>query len=415
MPMLQFSNWWGLNPWFVAGIDYEGKTTPGLATSVDAKDTCICMNQYQWQSDGHWSRDDLIAMIIEAEEFFIHEARYYPAPSFIPEERNKLNYNGVLGYSFLNNSNKYKSIKPKFSCELQGFGYYSLTLNSTETLVKDIVGVIQDEFTTTATVPSGTTADEIRVFFTSADGGYTGDPEFNDHTYEIRPLTITVSGTTATIVGPAYLFKKPSLDEETDCVYHELTTYVDEVSVYITTIDNCSHGSYICSNDNCNTTPCSPTVSNICMSKKYVGGQFWGVPFPAECNAQSELVKYCLTCLPDEIEYNYLTGASLLTGGYMDNIYVEVLSKLAIGLADCLKEWCQCDVCSNKKTEYYRQTPNALFKRETDRQENDWTWQIILSNSSVEKLNGLPPYNGILQALRFIGKNSCKSVEGALL
>jgi len=415
MPLLQLTNWWRLNPWFVAGIDYEGLTTPGLATSKSVDDPCTCMPQHSWDSKEHWSRDDLIESLKLAEDFFVHEARYFPAPSFISNERKAIKYWGVNGFSFTNSIGKLKSLKPKFGCYLQEFGSYSLVLNSTDTLVRDDVGVIRDEFTAVVNVPAGTTADQIRVYFTAGDGGYIGDPDFNDHTYEIRPVAITIAGLVATIVAPAYLFKKPSLDEKTDCVYHVLGTYVDEVSVYLVTIDNCSHGNFICESSNCSTLPCTPTLSPICMSKRAVGGQFWGVPFPAQCNDESTLTRYCLTCLPDEVEYNYLTGLDISVGGNMESLHVDVLSKLTIGLMDCVKEWCPCDVCSNKKTNYHRESPSAINKRETDREEYDLTWQIVLSEYAMNRLDGLPPYNGILQALRFINKNNCKVVGGASL
>jgi hypothetical protein len=70
-------------------------------------------------------------------------------------------------------------------------------------------GGVNNIATITATVPSGTSADEIRLFFRQADSLAN---EAADPRWEIEPLiSVEVSGTTVTIVGPRWLFVSPAL------------------------------------------------------------------------------------------------------------------------------------------------------------------------------------------------------------
>lgn len=413
MPLKQFTDWWGFDPWYIAGIDYDGSSVGASAIRTDPYDQCDCMIQHPWYSQNNWCRDDFIEMLKMAEAMFVEESGYYPAPYYIEGEVRKFPFSGARGSSVLKYNGKPKTIQPKHACYLQAFGAYSLTLVDTVELTREDVDIL-DVFTATVVVPAGTLAEEIRVFFTAADGGYTADPEFNDHLFEIRPLTIEVDGVNATISGGAYLFKKPELDEELQCVLHELDTYVEDIAVYLVTVDSCDQGNYICYITDCEYLPCEPNRYSICMTTRVVGRQVWGAPYPAECNESLEHVTYCLSSIPEEIEYNYLNGVALASGGYMAYMYVQVLSKLAVGLADCIKKWCECINCPTKKPEYYRQTPHAMISLDKDRSQYDVGWQVVLSKNSIQMLDGLPPYIGILQALRFINKERCVAVEGAL-
>lgn len=410
MPLLQFIEWWGIDPWWVAGIDYDGSATGPSALRTSPTDRCDCMVQHPWVSPNAWSRDDFIQMIEFAEIFFINEANFYPAPFYIEGELKQYpQKNASLGYSILKGTGKPKSVKPDHPCHIQGFGAYSLELIDTVTLDRSNL----DEFTVDVTVVAGTTVDELRVYFTSADGGYSGTPDFNDHLFEIRPLTITVNGTTATITGPSYLFKKPELDEEEECVAHELDTYIEDVAVYLVIQDGCTQGNFLCFVDDCQYVPCEPVRYPICIGEKTVGRQKWAMPYPAECNESQELVQYCLSCMPDEVEINYANGVALSAGGSMPDKYVNILSMLAVGLADCIKPWCDCLNCPEKKVKYYRSHPLALVQTEKDTSEYDLSWQLVLSAGTVKMLRGLPPYNGILQAMRYINTEKCIALEGA--
>lgn len=66
---------------------------------------------------------------------------------------------------------------------------------------------VEDTATITVTVPTGTEAHEIHAFFRVADGA----PEAASERWRIEPLTVSVSGTTATLTGHKALFVKPSV------------------------------------------------------------------------------------------------------------------------------------------------------------------------------------------------------------
>lgn len=66
---------------------------------------------------------------------------------------------------------------------------------------------INDRATLTVTLPAGTTASEVAVFFRVADGA----TSTADARWQINPLTVKVTDTTATITGHRAQFAKPTL------------------------------------------------------------------------------------------------------------------------------------------------------------------------------------------------------------
>lgn len=98
---------------------------------------------------------------------------------------------------------------------------------------------IQDLATITLTVPGGTLASEIEVFFRQEDGA----PADADERWQIYPLKVVVSGTSATITGHKALFVHPknvwakpytALNSSTrfEGIPGDSTHFVDKVDVY---------------------------------------------------------------------------------------------------------------------------------------------------------------------------------------
>jgi hypothetical protein len=326
---------------------------------------------------------------------------YYPAPYYIETEIKQYKYG--KNNSIYTPSGNPKSIRPNYPCYLQEYGTYSLLLlDGAVTITKEVLGVLQDTFTATFAVPVGTLEEDIRIYFTPSDGNYVGDPEFNQHLYEIRPVEITITAGVATLFAPAYLFKKPTLDELTTCACHVTGTYVDEIAVYSVAQNACNQGVFVSYGLPCG-EPCEITRTGACIIKRTVGDQIYGMFY-------SDI----LTSVPREVEYNYLTGVPALSGGYMDVAHIPVISMLAIGLSDCLKgfsDWC-CDGCMNEKISYYKTAPKALIELSSSSSSQDKKWEMMLTQKMLNVLNGLPPANGIVQALRFINRNACDRVEG---
>lgn len=93
------------------------------------------------------------------------------------------------------------------SWKLIEFGQRATTIiddNVTVTYTDNGYGVYD---TASMTVPTAlTNADEIQVFFRTADGA----PSVANENYQIEPLQVTISGGNATITGPRWLFVKPN-------------------------------------------------------------------------------------------------------------------------------------------------------------------------------------------------------------
>lgn len=116
------------------------------------------------------------------------------------------------------------------------FGYIQACGRKAETLVKAdaAVSYANGQGTLVVTVPSGTLAEEVQVFYRVADGAVAaGDPS-----WRIRPLTVTISGTTATIAGHQAMFVLPSvLSASAPAEYTDPAVFVTAVDVYRVTTD----------------------------------------------------------------------------------------------------------------------------------------------------------------------------------
>lgn len=406
-PLLQFTEWFGINGFRANGINYPKK--------LNASNKCQCTLQHAWQSS-EWTRDDLISMLQTAEDFFVREAGFHVAPVQISDELHKYKTNGRM----LNANNEYKSVEPDYSCEIQEFGKYVLTFIGYMDVVKEIEGTIQDVFTGQVPLPAGTLIDNVKLYFTEADGNYAGELIYDEaRELEIRPLSnCYIISNVLYMNEPAYLFKKPELDEASDCVDHVSSTYVDEVAVYILSVDKCDQGNFIYTSARpCSGSNCDESRTSICVQKRLVGGQTWAVPVPTNCavNENDELVytSYYMTGMPSNVELNYITGRKLKKG-LIQNDYFSTVAKLAVGLADCIRNWCDCADCAKDKIEHYHsvlkvKTENADV---TQRGVGD-RYQIILTPQTLALIGGMPPYIGLTQGIQEILSYKCKTVEGS--
>lgn len=142
---------------------------------------------------------DMIANALNlAVEMVAEQLGFYPRPTWIVE-RATLGANWYLSL---------QNLKTRYGY-IQEFGI------RTTSLIDDAVAVtysdansdgVDDTATITVTVAAGTSAAEIVPFFRVADGA-----ESAGHiNWEIEPVTVSVSSTTATITAPRWLFVKPS-------------------------------------------------------------------------------------------------------------------------------------------------------------------------------------------------------------
>lgn len=413
MPMAQFVTWWGIDPWIYAGIDYKGVGTIVGSAAKRGDNDCVCVLQHPWQSIGKWSRDEFIQMVRMAEEVFISTCRQFPGPEQVIGE---LHTYPTPHNGFRNYDGHYKSIPLKYGDRVQGVGRLRLTPATDITLTRDLDGQILDNFTITATVPQNTDPEKIRVFFLGDDGGgYTNPDPVNNKEWEIRPLSsVLITNGTASIAAPAYVFKKPSLDEADECVPHELDTYVTGVWVGIEDIDTCSQGAFLFEGyEGCTPLPCEKTRRGFCADLRLVGAEKHLVPFPAECNDALTLVQYSPEQMPVELEVNYVSGEGLIEGRRIALEYRDYLSMMALCFADCVdpdgkdNRWCTCDRCMNNKFEFYRAVPKTKIA-----EGNGSQWQMLFTQGDLTRLRGLEPRRGILQATAWMNRIRSNRIEG---
>lgn len=410
IPLSQFIDWLGIEPYNAAGVDYDNSNaSPGTVPTRKNRDACECVLEYPWNSSPQtWSRQDLIEMLQLAEDTFIRYARFHPASYFIEYEEQKYKPNLRLK----NNILSLPSFVPFYGCcEPIYFGTADITFIENVSLLRspDDIEVLPN-FTATVTVPENTLSENIRVYFPA----YT--PEgYNDHEFEIRPLTITVSGTTATIVGPAYLFVDPDLAMNSkECLKNNLDSYVESIDVYITSINNCNSGSFIYNSPDCGASDCENLEQTFCATRKVVGNCSYGVPRPVDDNCENAYLKGGI----HSIKYHYLTGKSVKAGGLVDRKIANTVFKLAIGLSVCIKEYCKCAVCLQDKIQYYRSVPKEVTARDAPPagSDNDYQYTLLITKEIMNSLGGsAPPNYGVLQALREIHLMRCNNVEGSIL
>lgn len=405
-PLLQFTEWFGLNGFKANGINYPKK----LNSSVK----CQCTLQHPWQSN-EWTRDDLIGMLKTAEDFFTREAGFHIGPVQIEDELQAYKVNGRM----INANGQYKSVEPDYSCKINEFGKYNLTFIGYLDLTKENEAGIIDRFYGSVPLPADTQLENVKVYFTEVDANYVGEITYDGfRNYEIRPLRSSyILSDTFYLEEPAYLFKKPSLDESDTCVEHVVGTYVDSVAIYVLEIDKCNQGNFIYTNATpCSGSNCEESKSQICIQKRLVGNQIWAVPIPSVCtvNEDDELVytPYYLTGMPEKVELNYITGQKL-ENGLINSEYFSTIAKLAVGFADCIRNWCDCADCAKEKIEYY----HSILKTKTENADVTMRgvgdrYQVILSQQSMALVGGLPPYVGIVQGMQEILNYKCKTVEG---
>lgn len=422
-PLFQFTNWLGIEPYQLAGIDLDyanraiNKKTQG--------DNCDCYFQHGWDSGKHWSRDELVEMLRMAEEFFIAETDIYPAPMQIYSERHSLKNRG----SIINNKGEYKSVRPLHPIYVNYMGIKKLTHVDDYPVVKLDGGDISDVFTVSFTLSGNYSVDALRFYFISSDClscQLDATIDYNSRECEIRPIkciTRQVNGIDETsydyvVSFYPYTLKKPSLNDFTDCLEHVSATYVDEIAVYVEEYENVNGGGFVVYNNNCSNLPCGSTFYESCVQERVVGhNELWAVPknyIAVEQEGGSYIYQtICVLGTPTEYLLNYNSGRPMLDSREISKDYMDIIGKLAIVFADCIKEFCKCDVCLTKKVQHYRSVP-VIKEREGERLgDYDNYYQSVLDRIALRFADGLVPYRGTIEAARAMYKFKKTNVEGA--
>lgn len=218
-------------------------------------------------------------------------------------------------------------VRPRYH-PIQGFGVIKQTqIGAKHTLTRTKDGVIHDIFSFTIDVPDNTSADEIHIYLTDDDGNYTGLPSLE---HEIRPVSVDIDATggagdwQAHLSFPAYLAVLPDLyDNQRAPLPHSLNTYINEVVVYVHSLDICQQGSFVAHKQG------QLSAAEVVSANFYALGHYYYQVEPIAC--QNETIRATvLKTYPKLIHINYRAGFERVNG-HVDTRVADVISKLAIG------------------------------------------------------------------------------------
>lgn len=212
LPLDTFRHVLGWSPFHFWGLS-DPEFTPLRAQCVDL------LKEYAWQNTDYTGRAEIAAAIESAERLLRDYLGYAIAPEYrevtVPWPRyydpSRSRWRGVDA------TGRWVAPAMPFGCgQIQALGVEVLTLQGT---VAAGVGLVfsdedndglDDTFTATATVPTGTDPETVGVYFVAADRL---DGEAAGQQWRVRPVSVSITGTTATIIGRIWLLVRPILYE----------------------------------------------------------------------------------------------------------------------------------------------------------------------------------------------------------
>lgn len=338
--------------------------------------------QYASQMEDGLAREEIGRAIHTAEQLFASAMGFYPAPKFIQGER--LAFPGPIQFAYHNTMldlhGDFKVVTADYKY-IQQVGVEVLTLVEAGAAVSytdSDSDTVLDLFTVTVTVAAGTLPSEIAVYFTASDRANRRQEYF-----EIRPLDVTVTDTTATITGRRWLMVKPIKQEGFTVASLNVTdagNFVTTVDVYTRSVDTTQAGSLVWQNrpGMCGDQPCSSAISVGCFGN-YNGLMGQVTPQSATWNAdEDEWVAHCLRngIPPTNIVMNYLAGYPRQADGRMDQNLARCITALSVTLLSRRK--CGCSR-ANAQLDLWQNYPG-------EGEVNNERRRVI---ATIEKINSL--------------------------
>ncbi len=386
----QYAEVMGLNPWEFNQI---GKGVPSLiAAGCDT-----VWFQHPWQKD-FLGREEVARAIFRAEVALTHQMNFWPAPQFTVNEEKpyprpfKRTVFGAMGTP----RGQWKALQTRWHKVIGGGILARTKIGDDATIVysdEDGDG-LNETFTVTHTITTET-VDEIALYFITADR--VGKPI--DESWRIRPVSVSIVGTTATITGHKSQMVLPKLTEKTDPDNLDVTVignFAVTISVFRTfrdttfTNDDPNQGTAIWEPPpNCTDNDCTVEFRGVCLGNRDAENG-WIV-------VQEEPVNWPRRREPDRVSLNYLSGVPLLNGR-MDDEMAQLVAYLATGWL--VSEKCGCER-SNRIIRYWRRIPSV--GKETAR------------SMTIEEINDNPfglPTQGALYAWKHLLHSDLKHVVG---
>jgi len=216
LPLESFRHILSYSPWHFHGL---------VASSGPAVLQSGCnqvVRQYAWQNAQAAGRHEVIEALITAEQKLFEYLRYRVAPSYVVETLAYPRFLDPTLYRWTPADSTGRFISVETSEKyVQAIGVETRTLIQAAVAVtysKTYAALPYDDLATISVATSVTDPDQIEVYFAAADR-YDGSsiPATGDAgdaaRFQLRPLTVRISGGVATITGPAWLFVKPLLYE----------------------------------------------------------------------------------------------------------------------------------------------------------------------------------------------------------
>lgn len=335
------------------GLGFPDNSVVGLNASCGS-----VFYQTSWQGSARnqqLSIEEIAFAIARAEDMLAEQLTFYPAPKYIAQEMNV--YPMVQGKPYAANGGalwqsgfgfpyayaRVPSVQLAWH-KVWGGGVLTRTdygdtidlmLIDSTTGIPAVAPAFNDAFTCTVTVPSGTLASEIGVYYRPADR-VTINSAINE-TWRLRPVTVTVSGTTATITGHATLLVKPNLKSGVTVEplnVADATIYVGQVNVQRVYRDDTQQGNAFWEAlYPCNDAPCDLTYEPICIADRNSRMGQVAIHFTnTDCCTQWRQ--------PNSVTVNYLAGEPLVNNE-MNEIYAQMVTFLAASLLASFT--CSCE------------------------------------------------------------------------
>lgn len=345
LTLFEWSSIIGMHPFYLAQI---GENVPARSRG-DCQDVTY---QNAFQNSDHLSREEIAEAIAQAEDLFAKNVGYFPAPKYI-EDESILLVNDSYDYYYWRW--RKQTIQTKYG-HIQAVGSEALTLVDDEVAVvlsDTYSNGINDTFTATVTVAAGTQPSAICAFFKTGDRGLLSLQES-----EIKPLLVTVSGTTATIKGHITLLVKPveqltldpqSLDAE------DITIYADEIDIYTRAVDITDQGSLIWNGVcDCNGA-CEVSLSEACFQTKSMELGILAPVFASwDADIDNFVASFPCCAMPERVKVNYYAGYPREDNGRMNQENARIIALLATALLP--NRTCGCSR-ADQRLLYYRNPP----------------------------------------------------------
>lgn len=225
--------------------------------------------QYDWQSQGKLSREDLAFALRQAEDMAWQYLNWSALPRWHEEEVMITPHYRVEMYNIRNAQDNAKSVTTQWGHVLEVGKKTSTYIDSPATVFSDPDGDGIDELVTISFVTTVTDEEELHVYYPDKDG--------RDE-WEIRPLTtITIAAGTATITFPKYLVPleeliiRPASDDEPHVALNgdDNTQFLVAVDVYRVYADTSQQATIYYSPDvDCSETTCAADSDTACLHIK---------------------------------------------------------------------------------------------------------------------------------------------------